>query len=263
VRAPFEATRMPPRAPIRRSTAALLVLWLLVSGVQASATYPLRWAPELKLSSLAAIDSACQAEQRELPALRRLEQTRKPASCSEWIELHTAGYLPATEADDAPDRAALLRCGALRLLRRARPAAKSYVRNLTWGHALLSQLPADLSNAHFHPELGAMREDAATPDTLSERDPGARGSGSGESLSIVESAEAWPPLITRRTTTQITPVAWGDFNADGFDDVLIEVSNRDETRTAEELRVDEHARLYAVTRLRKGGALALLELHAR
>lgn len=148
------------------------------------------------------------------------DQRVLPTNCKQWMELRRNGYQPSTSLEVQADGGALFQCETLRLLKRARPARVSFVRELpTSGNALLGTVPAAFATAES-PEraerLALLAEKGASlaafdPKAKVEKSPvqGATRIAEGDGQSLVD----------------IRPVAWADFNGDGVEDMAMSVRN--------------------------------------
>ncbi len=114
-----------------------------------AAPYPVRWSPALELESLDKLDARlATADGLGFGEFELGDERSLPTNCRQWAELHRAGYVPSTALETQPDSGALLRCEALRVLKHARPARVSFVRELpTPGPELLRILPAAFATA--------------------------------------------------------------------------------------------------------------------
>jgi hypothetical protein len=191
------------------------------SAAEKPLPYPVRWSEDLKLASLADVEaSLAKNDALGFGELKLADQRVLPTNCKQWAELRHAGYEPTTSLEVQADGGALFQCEVLRLLKHVRPARVSFVRELPkGGRELLGTLPALVATAES-PEQGErlaplVKQRAA----LAAFDPRAR---------IVKSVA---PDVTRiaegdgQSIVDIQPKAWGDFNDDGVDDVVLAVRN--------------------------------------
>jgi hypothetical protein len=115
---------------------------------------------------------------------------------------------------------AWLRCEALRALKTAKPAHISFVRDLPApGPALLSILPAAFATAESPERVG----DCASCPSSQRR--------SVRLMPRQRSKRGDVPVLARvregdgQSVVDFQPLAWGDFNDDGVDDVAMAVRN--------------------------------------
>lgn len=184
-------------------------------------SHPVQWAEELGLRSL---DSVLARYTLEEPAvfgdLQQLDSVRsRPSNCAQWARMHAHGYEAVEPRDLDADIEAKLRCETLEILSRSRPATRSFVRNLAWNRSLLSLLPSAVATALDENVALAIERASAQGKTLREFDPRARVRQVREpdTLQVFEG--------NRKTMIWLHALAWGDFNRDGLDDVVIAVRN--------------------------------------
>lgn len=180
----------------------------------------MRWSRGLDLPALAVAEARLRAREPEDFGTLALEGAKvQPASCLEWLELHAKGYRPAEPLDEPADRAAKIRCQTLSLITHARPAQISHLRDLAWDHGLLRILPAAVATAYDRNRERAIQAASAAGKTLRELDSRARAKpvAGDASLVILEGS--------RRMLISLHGEAWGDFNRDGVDDLVMSVVN--------------------------------------
>ena len=157
-----------------------------------------------------------------LVVLELLDDSKSPATCTEWRALRAAGYEPATTVEDQSERATLFECGTLFMLKQAQPAQQSYLRDLVWNAQLLTHLPPTLGCFLIDDDQveQAATKAAAAGQSWSDFDPKAQAESHGpRGVLITQGANAC------RTLLDVT--AWGDFNQDGLDDVVVLLTHRD------------------------------------
>jgi hypothetical protein len=124
---------------------------------------------------------------------------------------------PSTALEVQPNIAAKVRCGALELLQHAKPASRSYVHDLKLTPKIVSVLPADVASS---PEAQtALASSIAARRSLEAHDPHlkAKPGPTPNSLEITEG--------DRQSYVVIEPLAWGDFDGDSVEDMLVSVTN--------------------------------------
>jgi len=210
----------PPAAasPAARSPAAASPV---VAPPTEALPYPVKWSNDLNLTSLADVPAAL--TRQDPTGFGELVLGAKqvlPTHCKQWAELHQAGYEPSTELEVQADGGAAFQCDVLRLLERARPARLSFVRELPKkGPDLLRILPAVFATAESPERAKRLAPLTQQGASLAAFDPKAKTIASPV------------PEVTRVSESQgqslvdIQPKAWGDFNGDGVDDVLMAVRN--------------------------------------
>jgi hypothetical protein len=179
--------------------------------------------------------------------LVRREKFAHPDSCRSWRSLRKKGYAPKSALGKQIDAGALVRCGSLEFLAKARPSRRSHVRKLLLG-ADPSALPAIVASA---PSLLAQRardRAVAKGATLAELLPSARTVPSAlpGRLSIAEP--------TSESSVILNAEVWGDINADGIEDIVLSVLNTTDDATYYDMR------LIQVTRLSPSSPLTVLSV---
>jgi hypothetical protein len=182
--------------------------------------YLVKWWDGLELPSLA--DAPARYSRLEPDSFGELElagERARPASCVEWSELHSKGFGPINTVEGQADDGAKIRCGTLKLLQSAKPATQSYVRDVPWNRKLLSLLPAAVATSLSQDDERAVHAATTGGKTFAQFDSKARPKPGSEAatLEIIEG--------DRQTMIVIHAEAWGDFNDDGTDDVLVSVVN--------------------------------------
>jgi hypothetical protein len=170
---------------------------------------------------------------------QRLEKSVRPDNCRSWRTLRTSGYAPKSNVlAKQMDAGALVRCGGLEFLARAKPSRVSHVRNILAG-ASPSSLPAIVASATSKPAQRSRSVAASRGLSVAELLPDAH---SGQSdlpgrVSIIEPASA--------TSVILNAEAWGDVNSDETEDVLLSVMSTSDDGTYFEMRLIEVTRASA------------------
>lgn len=206
--------------------------------------------PGLMISSPAQAPEALAREWGEVLELREGHHPdrtdREIDRCTETEGVEMGDLTVVVTVDYYAAQAQLLRCRALRMLTRARPARVSHVRDVFTTKALGGVLPADLAPA-------------ISPD---EAESYARAGREGLSWRKVDPKVRFEPDANRKHEVDVQGDAvhgdlewWalGDFNGDGFEDVLVLRTMSPEGGSA----VDMAA--FLLTRTRPGGVLTVLE----
>jgi hypothetical protein len=182
-------------------------------------------------------------DENAFPTLAYEEKRVKPNSCHGWKSLRRRGYAPKNSLARELDAGALVRCGALEFLGRAKPSRISHVEHVLEG-AGPGDLPAIVASATSKLAQRSRSAAAAKGLTLGEYLPDAR-VGPSELLgrvSIVEPASA--------TSAMINVECWGDVNADGIEDLLVSVMNMADDGSYFDMRLLEVTRAAAEAPLR-------------
>lgn len=172
----------------------------------------------------------------------------RPANCAQWTALRGRGFEPTTTLEAQGNNFAIIRCGALVLLKRARPSSVSYVREIPADRRLLAILPAAVASG-----LDAAREQARNQAGLAGRnlrefDAEATLTRAGRRKDGFEIAESGAGGLTL-----LNFEIWGDLNGDGIEDLALSVVNTDPENG------DAEARLILVSRSSSNEALRLIE----
>lgn len=185
----------------------------------ADGLYEVRWANTVELDSLESIERRLEAKEPDMfGKLQHDGDAIKPENCVQWAALHAKGYAPTTGIEAQPDNGALLRCGTLSLLGHAKPAKTSYVRDLRWDKSLLALLPSVVATAVNEDDEQAINAAMQAKQTLAQLDPKAHvTSRQPTSIQIIEG--------DAQTMAIVQAEAWGDFDDDGLDDVVVSVIN--------------------------------------
>ncbi len=198
----------------------ILPLILVCSGCGRSAEHPVRWTSAIKLRSYsdiskqmnAKVDMSKSGGELVLTGPYPKESKRKVATCREYLSLIGQGYGAQTTYDISMESWFVDRCGPLALMVKARPSRVSFLDKFDISKNPLSDLPASAYPALSGDEVRDVAAAEKAGKRLGSFDPGAK-------------------VKTRKrhaTTIQFDgmeatydQVAWGDFNHDGIEDVLI------------------------------------------
>jgi hypothetical protein len=188
-------------------------------------------APRLgKVLQLTAVSDAEAMRRREAPSefgeLTTADGPKRPRNCVEREALHAAHAEASNDTEEAGDEIAGQRCDALLWLTRARPAMRSFVE---WNASLAPQMPATIATA-WDDDARAARDGAAKQGkTIRDYAPSA-------ALEATPDQFVWSePGGTSKIV--VRPIAWGDLNGDGVEDLLLAISNLDSAGPMTEQRV--------------------------
>ena len=184
--------------------------------------YPVKWSSASALALNAASEAQARYLLEEPDLFGELEGDGtkvRPTNCAQWAELHAKKYVPASGLEETPDSGAKLRCSTLKLIETAKPAERSYVRDLSWDRNMLSILPVSIATAVHEDDESAIAAASAAGKSIKQFDPKAqiKPSTDKETLEIIEG--------DKQTMIVLYPMAWGDFNGDGTDDMAMTVVN--------------------------------------
>ena len=193
-----------------------------VAPISAQANFPVKWSSASALELKSASDAHARYLQDEPDTFGELEGEGtkvRPTNCVQWSELHAKAYAPTNGVEETPDSGAKLRCATLALIERARPAERSYVRDLSWDRNMLPILPVDIATSVHDDDERAIAAARGAGKSFKQFDPKARAKPTTdkETLEIIEG--------DKTTMVLMYPMVWGDFDADGTDDMAMAVVN--------------------------------------
>ena len=186
----------------------------------ASSRFAVTWARTMELSALKDVQRQLTAEDPgQFGELEHEGEVSRPANCMQWSSLHAKGFEAVSEVEAQPDRGALIRCGTLSLLQKAQPAQTSHIRDMPWDTRLLALLPSGIATAPSAEARQRLQAATNAGRTFAQYDPQAVAKPGGEphSLEIREGGGL--------TMIILHAEAWGDFDGDGRDDVVVSVIN--------------------------------------
>jgi hypothetical protein len=165
----------------------------------------------------------------------------------QWAELHSKNFRPTSGVEETPDSGARLRCETLKLIETAKAAEQSYVRDLSWDRDMLSILPLEIATSVHDDDTRAIDAARAAGKSFKDFDPKARAKArtNKETLEIVQGDKQMMILMY--------PMAWGDFNGDGIDDMAMTTVNGAVHGTL------SYSRLLTVTRNGVGEPLRVID----
>lgn len=192
---------------LRRVWISLLIVWFSSALAE---TYPVSWSSALKLKSLSDIPQQLQQPINEVILTGPSSGPVTVKTCVEYLKLTREGYFPANNHEIAASSWLISACYPLRFLQTAIPAQQSYLRSFDLVKNY-QQLPADVVFPDLESESQPQGDLAtAYPDAkLKLRD--------NNSIELIESKIGMRAIVTL--------LAWGDYNHDGYDEMLIEVAN--------------------------------------
>lgn len=225
-------------------------LWTVAAVAMAAGSIAVWWAPELGLSSLAAID--WKLDQRVEPFTLadgqgvtmvkedggRTEQ-KQAFTCREFLALYDQHFSPADNYQNSREGGFRARCIPLRVLQKAQPSRESFVRNFHWTSDALGELPV-----LFLPVERESAAEAASREgkTWKEYEPTAKVVKADGNTLEVDVPDAWQ--------CSLVVVARGDFNADGVEDLLVQGYRQAVEGTYKEFPIFVLTRLKGDSRLR-------------
>jgi hypothetical protein len=184
-------------------------------------SFPVRWSDQFALATLSELDRRlAKVEVDGFGELSKQAMSVRPQTCDQWSELHREGFEPTTTVEEQPDGFAKIRCRTLALLRDAKPAKSSAVRDLKLEEGTLAELPAAIASAWSSEEVSAVADATRLGKSFQTFNPRAHGRVNPETRSF-EIAE----VPGQPSTIVVAQEAEGDFNRDDVDDVVISVIN--------------------------------------
>ncbi len=236
--------RTPPPAPVRRNAEPPVAPLAPGSPVELLAV---RWTKALELRALSEVDAALADESQEIGQLPSERGRTTIKSCLQSLRLHAAGFR-AERWDDADPYA--MRCRPLSLLKSARPSRRSFVGDIRRvDAATVRALPAAFYTA-FSDEAVERRARAGTqgrswralaPRLRIELDPVLR-----DFEGRVVEGDGGEALVQL--------IAWGDFDGDDTEDLMVHLVNGAVGGTA------WYERLFLLTRTRPRAVLTVLSV---
>jgi hypothetical protein len=215
-------------------------------------TYPVRWSPVVELHALSEVDGLLDRPDTEgFGELEHEGKTRVPRTCRERSALVSQGYAPINALEAQPDDHAMIRCGTLLLLKRARPSGSSFVRDVRFDASALSVLPAALATALSAEEIARVEEATRQGKSLGAFDARARAEPRRSAPSVASELKIREG--GGQSVIVVQPRAWGDVDGDGIEDVVLSVINFMTQGTY------AGARLVVLTRSRSDAVLRSIE----
>jgi hypothetical protein len=212
---------------LKKAIAVLFILSILTSPALAS-EYPVRWTSEVELKDLKEIDALLNK-----PAIadfgkddsltmelggNQIEASN--ISCNEYFYLKYQGYEPLSNADQGAEGSSLkIPCHTLQYLKKAQPSKISYLHDFKLSADPLKNLPLTLGHhLSSNEEVASAR---AKGLSWKEFEPNAEVEVKNpNNISIViQDSEG------EFAGTDISLLAWGDFNGDGIEDILLSVTH--------------------------------------
>jgi hypothetical protein len=190
--------------------------------------YPVRWTEHIKINSLDEIDSALDnyvdeyaGTPHELTLINDQEDKHRVSTYRQYRALQDEGYYPATNWDILYQFRFTENCTSLELLKKAKPSKISYIADFNITDNPLQVLPPTLDLINTSYEIEKAEEAIKQGKTWKEYDP----------TSTYTVKDAYSIHIETYEDTYggndiyITVQAWGDFNNDGIEDVLLLVTH--------------------------------------
>ncbi len=237
---------------------AVAALWLGLSA-PALATesgdeppYPVWWSPVLELDSLEGIDARLHralwlGDDEGMPLFKIEDDKREDVSAANCIELRLLvdkGYRGAGSHDYWVQQYLLAQCRAIELMKRARPAKRSFLRDFVLDEEAIHVLPAMVEDSSSCDFVCRQRVANERPIPLSQFTPVFR---------VTVTSDQEIEIRTLAIETDLSILARGDFNDDGLDDLLLLTSSGATEGTW------ANAEIYLLSRETPGSVLRVLD----
>jgi hypothetical protein len=215
--------QFPPRCHIRQT---LVALGILIGQSQtgkpaAPQSYPVWWSPELKLKSLADIPVRMRQafSKEEMDELREeIANTPTPHNCEELLQT-TDAELDQFSGYRMDEWGTLgVQCAALRALKTAVPAKRSFVHDLQWTVRLFSLLPVASAWAGDPSDEGLL---AGQEKGLSIREFWPKAKYTANRFGHLLQEENADDERNVACWAAYVKYASGDFNGDGLEDIVM------------------------------------------
>jgi hypothetical protein len=173
---------------------------------------------------------------------RKGDQRLKARNCADLIAYRKSGFTPVSDRDAGIAQSLIVDCLAVKALYRATVPRESFLRAFHLDRSALDLLPPNLAPVISDEDRQKAQSAAAKGMSWKQFDSSATASVLGESLAVLSD--------DTRTTVKI--YGRGDFNADGFDDLLVRVD------TAAMHGTYRTSRLLLLTKTRSDGILRMI-----
>jgi hypothetical protein len=186
--------------------------------------YPIRWTEHIKLNSLDEIDNVLDnyvdeyaGREHALTLKNDQGDKHKVGTYRQYRALQDKGYYPATNWDILYQFRFIRGCHTLEILKKAKPSKTSYISDFNITDNPLEALPPTLDLINTSYEMEKAEEAIRQGKTWKEYDINATYTvKDAHSIHIETHEETYGG-----NDIYITVQAWGDFNHDGIEDVLL------------------------------------------
>ncbi|MCK4912473.1 MAG: hypothetical protein KAS05_01980 [Candidatus Omnitrophica bacterium] len=233
----------------------LLLVAMFFSGFSYADDIPIRWTKHINIKSLDEIDNALDnyideyaGGEHQLTLTTNNGDERKVTTCKQYKDLQSKGYYPATNWDILYQFRFTEGCTSLELIKKTKPSKTSYIQNFDLTNNPLENLPPTLDLINTGGEIEKAEQAIKQGKTWKEYDPTSTFKTDDEQKIHIESQQI---DANNGNDIYITLQAWGDFNNDTIEDVLLLVTYYIKGAT---YRSSEHVLL---TRLEENGPLIL------
>lgn len=217
---------------------SIFVFLLCFSTSLFAANLPVTWTSEVKLNSVQSIPSLLTKQVEPVKYVNDKNQTAIASTCNDYFTLTKMGYSPADNTEIAKESFYKKTCEPLVTISNAQPAKISFIRNFSLKQDY-KMLPASI----IFPSLSGEE----TPYDLKTVYP---------DVQVLKASNTSATLISRNADMEsnVSILAFGDFNKDGYDDMLIFVAHHLVGGTYHSYDT------YLLTRKSENGALIIIKL---
>lgn len=193
--------------------------WLGLLGCQAAppAASAVWWTPSVGLENAASIPAALEQRWQAPVAVAKDGATASITNCASSLDLQAKGYTAVAERDGQALESLTVRCLALRAIQQAKPARQSGLVKFELTPAVIGLLPPGLSLIVSNDDQRRVRAAAEKGQTWKDIEP---------TLQASAMASGTVQLDTDASASILRLLAGGaDFDGDGWEDLLLEVSH--------------------------------------
>ena len=193
--------------------------WLGLLGCHAAppAASAVWWTSAVGLDSPASIPKAIEQPWQAPVAAAKDGASASITNCASSLDLQAKGYTAIAERDGQALQSLTVRCLALRAIQQAKPASQSALAKFELTPAVVNLLPPGLSLIVSNDDQRRVQAAVEKGQTWKDLEPTLR--ASSPSPGVIE-------LNTDSTASTLRVLAGGaDFDGDGWEDLLIEVSH--------------------------------------
>ena len=210
-----------------RNIIIVCLIMLSIPALVYAEEYPVRWTKHIKINSIDEIDSILNnyvdeyaGTTHELTLVNDDGDKHKVTTYKRYRELQDNGYYPETNWDILYQFRFTENCTSLELLKKAKPSNVSYIKDFDLTDNPLEALPPTLDLINTSDEIEKAEETIRQGKTWKAYDPTAIFEIKDEYTIHIESGDD----EHGGSDIYITLQAWGDFNNDGIEDVLLLVT---------------------------------------
>ena len=211
-----------------RNIIIVCLIMLSIPALACAEEYPVRWTKHIKINSIDEIDNILNnyvdeyaGTTHELTLINDDGDKHKVTTYKRYKELQDKGYYPETNWDILYQFRFTENCTSLELLKKAKPSNVSYIEDFDLTDNPLEALPPTLDLINTSDEIEKAEETIRQGKTWKAYDPTAIFEIKDEYAVHIEGDLN---SINEGNDIYIDQQAWGDFNDDGIEDVLLLVT---------------------------------------